>query len=83
MIRYGTAGVALASVGASVIALTPITAPAPHAHVADILLTSGEDPDVYIDIIRHGVPSPPPLISRPKLPGLTSARWHPVGGIRC
>jgi hypothetical protein len=60
MIGYGTAGVALASVGASVIAVTPITVPAPHARLADILLTSGEDPDVYIDIIRHGVPSPPP-----------------------
>ncbi|MGH3561045.1 MAG: hypothetical protein ACRDTN_04390, partial [Mycobacterium sp.] len=59
-IQYGTAGVAFASAGASVIAATPITVPAPRAHVADILLTSGDASDVYIDIVRHAAPSPPP-----------------------
>jgi|GEM_PF-401935 len=80
MIWYGTAGVALASAGASFIVVTPITAPAPQAHVADILRTSGEDPDVYIDIIRHGVPSPPPPDFTTETPGPDLCTVAPCGG---
>lgn len=53
-----TAGVTL--VGAGVIAVTPIAASPPGAHIPDITLTSGDGPtDIVIDIVRHGQRMPP------------------------
>jgi hypothetical protein len=49
---YATAGVALA--GASVIAVTPITAPLPDVHVPNVQLAAGDGDDIVIDIVRHG-----------------------------
>jgi broad specificity phosphatase PhoE len=50
---YVTAGCAL--IGAGLIGLTPTPATAPPTrYVPDIQLTSGDDPDVVIDVIRHG-----------------------------
>ena len=48
---YVTTGVAL--VGASVIAVTPVTAPLPDVHVPDIQLTADEE-SVTLDLVRHG-----------------------------
>ncbi|MGH3561568.1 MAG: histidine phosphatase family protein, partial [Mycobacterium sp.] len=55
--RYATAGITL--VGASMIAVTPVTAPPPGVHLADIQLTAGDEQDIVIDILRHGQRMPP------------------------
>jgi Histidine phosphatase superfamily (branch 1) len=49
--RYVITGVAL--VGASVIAVTPATAPLPDFHVPDVQLTADEE-TITLDIVRHG-----------------------------
>jgi hypothetical protein len=46
-----TASVAVA--GASVIAVTPVTAPPPKIQVPDVQLTAG-DGDITLDLVRHG-----------------------------
>jgi hypothetical protein len=53
---YVTVGAAL--VGASVIAVTPVTNPLPDVHAPDIQLTAGEE-DIVIDFVRHAQTSPP------------------------
>jgi hypothetical protein len=55
---YVTASVAV--VGASVIAVTPITAPPPEVHLPAIQLTAGDEhTDVVIDMVRHAQMTPP------------------------
>jgi hypothetical protein len=49
--RYVITGVAL--VGASVIAVTPATAPLPDLHVPDVQLTADEE-TITLDLVRHG-----------------------------
>ncbi|HET9875322.1 MAG TPA: phosphoglycerate mutase family protein [Mycobacterium sp.] len=46
--------IGVAVVGASVIAVTPITAPPPDVHLRGIQLTAGDEPDIVIDVVRHG-----------------------------
>jgi hypothetical protein len=53
---YTTAGVGL--VGASIIAVTPMTVPVPGIHVPDIQLATS-DQDIVIEIVRHGQRMPP------------------------
>ncbi|MEB3048601.1 hypothetical protein KV112_02425 [Mycolicibacter sp. MYC123] len=61
---YAVGGVAV--VGAALVAITPITVPAPRAH---ILLSAGDSSDVYIDIVRHAAPSSPPPDFATETPG--------------
>jgi hypothetical protein len=49
---------AVGLVGASVIAVTPVTAPFPGVQLPDIQLTAGEE-DIVIDFVRHGQTEPP------------------------
>jgi len=65
-----TAGFAL--VGAGIIAVTPTPAAPPTRYVPTIQLTSGGDPDVVIDVIRHGQmisPFEDELTGSPSYPG--------------
>lgn len=55
--------------GAALIPATPMTLPAPRAEVADIVLTAGDASDVYIDIVRHAAPTPPPPDFATETPG--------------
>lgn len=68
--RYVTAGFAL--LGAGVIAVAPTPGSPPTRSVADIRLTSGDDPDVVIDVIRHAQMMSPfedELTGSPAYPG--------------
>jgi broad specificity phosphatase PhoE len=67
---YVTAGFAL--IGAGVIAVTPTPAAPPTRYVPDIQLTSGDEPDIVIDVIRHAQmisPFEDELTPSPAFPG--------------
>ena len=65
-----TAGFAL--IGAGVIAAAPATVSPPHVYLPDILLTSGDEPDIVIDVVRHAQmisPFEDELTPSPAFPG--------------
>ncbi len=67
---YVTAGIAL--VGAGLIAVTPTTEAPRSVYLPDVQLTSGGDPDVVIDVIRHAQmisPFEDELTGSPAYPG--------------
>jgi hypothetical protein len=61
-----TAGVAF--VGASVIAVTPMTTPVPGIHLSDIGLTAGEE-QITLDLVRSAEDSRSEPVINPVIPG--------------
>ncbi len=67
---HAIAGLAL--IAASVVAVSPVAAPAPVVHVPDIQLTSGDATDIVIDVVRHAQmisPFEDELTGSPAFPG--------------
>ncbi len=67
---YVTAGFAL--LGAGIIAAVPATSLPRHVHLPDIVLTSGDEPDIVIDVVRHAQmisPFEDELTPSPAFPG--------------
>lgn len=67
---YVTAGLAL--IGAGVVVAAPTTVRPAPVHLPDIVLTAGDEPDIVIDVIRHGQmisPYEDELTGSPAYPG--------------